>query len=95
MQPKLILTMGRIAAQTLLNSSAPVGRLRGSVHRYRGPGSPSDGVPLLVTYHPAYLLRSPREKRKSWDDLRLALDTMRDLQRRAGQGASERPPEGG
>lgn len=79
LQPKIILTMGRIAAQTLLNSKLPVGKLRGQLHRYHGPGSPPDGVPLLVTYHPAYLLRSPREKRKSWDDLRLALNAMQQL----------------
>jgi len=65
--PKLILAVGRIAAQTLLQQMVPVGRLRGRAHAY-GPG----GIPLVVTYHPAYLLRSPGEKRKAWDDLRLA-----------------------
>ena len=65
--PKLILAVGRIAAQTLLQQEVPVGRLRGRAHAY-GPG----GTPLVVTYHPAYLLRSPAEKRKAWDDLRLA-----------------------
>jgi DNA polymerase len=68
-QPKLILAVGRIAAQQLLRSDAPVGRLRGKVHRL-GP------VPLIVTYHPAYLLRSPSQKRKSWDDLCLATRVM-------------------
>lgn len=65
--PKLILAVGRIAAQSLLQQSVPVGRLRGRAHAY-GPHA----IPLVVTYHPAYLLRSPAEKRKSWDDLRLA-----------------------
>ena len=65
--PKLILAVGRIAAQSLLAQDVPVGRLRGRAHSY-GP----TGIPLVVTYHPAYLLRTPSEKRKSWDDLRLA-----------------------
>jgi DNA polymerase len=65
--PRLILAVGRIAAQNLLQSGTPIGRLRGRVHRYG-----SAGIPLVVTYHPAYLLRSPLEKRKSWEDLQLA-----------------------
>lgn len=65
--PKLILAVGRIAAHNLLQQEVPVGRLRGRAHSY-GPG----GIPLVVTYHPAYLLRSPAEKRKVWDDLCLA-----------------------
>jgi DNA polymerase len=68
-QPKIILAVGRIAAQQLLQSDAPVGRLRGTVHEL-------DGIPLVVTYHPAYLLRSPSQKRKSWDDLCLAAGVM-------------------
>jgi DNA polymerase len=67
-EPRLILAVGRIAAHNLLQTTTPVGRLRGQVHHY-GPAR----IPLVVTYHPAYLLRSPLEKRKSWDDLRLAL----------------------
>lgn len=63
--PRLILAMGRFAVQTLLDSAEPIGRLRGRVHRYRGR-------PVVVTYHPAYLLRSPAEKAKSWADLCLA-----------------------
>ena len=70
-RPRLILAVGRIAAQSLLESNAPVGRLRGRVHDY-GP----DAIPLVVTYHPAYLLRSPGQKRKSWDDLCLARATV-------------------
>ncbi len=61
-QPKIILAMGRFAVQSLLRSSEPVGRLRGKVHQYQG-------VPLVVTYHPAYLLRNPRDKARAWDDL--------------------------
>ena len=66
-RPRIILAVGRIAAQTLLDTDTQIGKLRGRVHRF-GPAR----IPLVVTYHPAYLLRSPREKRKSWDDLRLA-----------------------
>jgi DNA polymerase len=69
--PKLILAVGRIAAQSLLQQELPVGRMRGRVHAY-GP----QAIPLVVTYHPAYLLRSPAEKRKAWDDLRLARSTV-------------------
>jgi len=75
-QPKLILAVGRIAAQNLLNTDTNIGRLRGQVHRYG-----AEGVPLVVTYHPAYLLRSPREKRKSWQDLRLAQSVIRQQER--------------
>lgn len=70
-QPRIILAVGRIAAQNLLNTDTPVGKLRGRVHRY-------GDIPLVVVYHPAYLLRSLTEKRKAWDDLRLALNTYRD-----------------
>lgn len=68
-RPKIILAMGSFAVQSLLRSSAPIGQLRGRVHSYQG-------VPLIVTYHPAYLLRQPTEKAKAWDDLCLALDTL-------------------
>ena len=64
-QPKIILAVGRIAAHLLLETDTPVGRLRGTTHYL-------DKTPLIVTYHPAYLLRSPSQKRKSWDDLCLA-----------------------
>jgi len=66
-QPRVILTVGAVAARTLLDSQAPVGRLRGRCHHYG-----ESGIPLVVTYHPAYLLRSPGEKRKAWQDLQLA-----------------------
>ncbi len=65
-QPKIILSVGRISAQTLLNSGDSLGKLRGRVHDYQG-------IPLVVVYHPAYLLRSLLEKRKAWQDLKLAL----------------------
>ena len=69
--PKIILAVGRIAAQLLLETDAPVGRLRGSIHRL-------GNIPLVVTYHPAYLLRSPTQKRKAWDDLCLAKRAFRE-----------------
>jgi uracil-DNA glycosylase family 4 len=72
--PALILVVGRIAAHNLLQTDLPIGRLRGRVHRYG-----KTGIPLVVTYHPAYLLRSPLEKRKSWEDLQLALQVYRGL----------------
>lgn len=66
-RPKLILAVGRIAAQSLLATDAPLGRLRGRVHWLK-----DTEIPVVVTYHPAYLLRTPREKRKAWADLCLA-----------------------
>jgi len=71
--PVLILGVGGVAAGNLLQTDTPVGRLRGRVHRYG-----EEGVPLVVTYHPSYLLRSPLEKRKVWDDLQLALRVYRE-----------------
>ncbi len=65
LQPRVILAMGKFAVQALLRSDEPIGKLRGRVHRYQG-------VPLVVTYHPAYLLRSPQDKAKAWEDLCLA-----------------------
>jgi uracil-DNA glycosylase len=67
-RPRIILAVGRIAAQNLLKSERNVGELRGRVHHYA-----DTGIPLVVTYHPAYLLRSPLEKRKAWQDLCLAM----------------------
>ena len=63
-QPKLILAVGRIAAQNLLKTETPIGKLRGKVHLLG-----NTGIPVIATYHPAYLLRSPQEKRKAWQDL--------------------------
>jgi len=64
-QPKVILAVGKVAAQNLLQTDDPVGRMRGHPHEL-------NGIPLVVTYHPAYLLRSPSHKRDSWSDLCLA-----------------------
>lgn len=71
-QPKIILSVGRISAQTLLNTDTPIGKLRGRVHEWAG-------VPLIVVYHPSYLLRSPLEKRKVWQDLQLAMTTYNKI----------------
>lgn len=68
-QPRIILAVGRIAAQQLLETDTPVGRLRGQLHHF-------GDTPLVVTYHPAYLLRSPTQKRKTWQDLCLAMDVV-------------------
>jgi DNA polymerase len=66
--PDLILAVGRIAAQSLLQTQLPVGRLRGIRHVHA-----ATSTPVVVTYHPAYLLRKPSEKSKAWSDLRLAI----------------------
>ena len=67
-QPQIILLMGRFAVQSVLQTTEPIGKLRGQVHTYQG-------VPVVVTYHPAYLLRNPADKAKAWADLVLALKT--------------------
>jgi len=64
-KPKIIVSVGRISAQNLLQDQSPVGRLRGQLHTL-----PHTDIPLLVTYHPAYLLRNPVEKAKVWQDLK-------------------------
>ena len=64
-KPKVIVAFGTFAAQTLLNSKTPIGQLRGLVHKYHG-------IPLVVTYHPAALLRNPAWKRPTWEDVKLA-----------------------
>ena len=64
-RPKVILALGTFAAQTLLETRLTIGKLRGQVHRYYG-------VPLIVTYHPAALLRNPAWKRPTWEDVQLA-----------------------
>jgi DNA polymerase len=71
-QPRIILSVGRISAQNLLKTDIPVGKLRGRIHDYG-----DKRIPLVVTYHPAYLLRSPEQKGKAWDDLQLALSVLR------------------
>lgn len=68
LKPKILVALGRIAAQSLLATDTPIGRLRGQVRSY-GPAT----IPLVVTYHPAYLLRNPVAKREAWRDLQLAL----------------------
>ena len=68
-QPKIIIALGRFAVQSLLNTEEAIGRLRGRVHQYQG-------IPLVVTYHPAYLLRNLPDKEKAWEDLCLARETM-------------------
>ncbi len=69
LQPRLIVVLGRFAAQSLLRTDATIASLRGRVHRYRAGATE---VPLVVTYHPAYLLRNLPDKAKAWADLRLA-----------------------
>jgi uracil-DNA glycosylase family 4 len=71
-RPRLIVALGKVAAQNLLGIEATLASLRGRVHRHRG-------TPLVVTYHPAYLLRNLADKAKSWEDLCLAVDTMKAL----------------
>jgi DNA polymerase len=71
-RPKLILALGRVAAQSLLDTDEAIGRLRGQVHRFRD-------VPVVVTYHPAYLLRNLPDKARAWEDLCFARHTMQSL----------------
>lgn len=71
-QPKIILAVGRIAAQNLLKTDTKIGLLRGKRHTY-----PGTAIPLVVTYHPAYLLRAPAEKRKAWEDLQFACKVLK------------------
>lgn len=71
-QPKLIVALGKVAAQTLLKSADTVGSMRGQLQAY-------GDVPVIVTYHPAYLLRNPADKAKAWEDLCFAKDTIQNL----------------
>jgi uracil-DNA glycosylase len=80
-QPRVILAMGRFAVQSLLDSTEPIGRLRGRVHAWRGR-------PLVVTYHPAYLLRNPPDKAKAWADLCLAAEAAQAAQAEEAAPAS-------
>jgi DNA polymerase len=73
-KPDIILAVGRVAAQSLLHSNEPLSKLRGKIHELRG-------TPLVVVYHPAYLLRSLIEKRKAWQDLVFARQTMEGLKK--------------
>ena len=72
LQPKLIVLLGRVAARSVLGSEEQLGSLRGRIHRYRD-------IPVVVTYHPAYLHRTLHDKAKAWEDLCLARQTMRHL----------------
>lgn len=72
-QPRLIVALGKVAAQNLLDTDASIASLRGRLHEF-------SGIPLIVTYHPAYLLRSLADKTKAWEDLCFARETMRNLQ---------------
>jgi len=74
LRPRLLLVVGRVAAQALLVSDASMGRLRGQVHRL-----PGTEIPLVATYHPAYLLRSPGQKRRVWEDLLLAREVSGEV----------------
>jgi DNA polymerase len=74
LQPRLMLAVGRIAAQNLLATDMPLGRLRGQLHSFG-----ELNTPLIVTYHPAYLLRTPADKRKAWEDLKFARSTFQRL----------------
>jgi DNA polymerase len=77
LRPRIIVALGKFAATTLLDTGASIAQLRGRVHRYRGR-------PLIVTYHPAYLLRNLPDKAKAWEDLCLARSTLASLD---GDGA--------
>ena len=74
LQPRVILAVGRIAAQNLLATDTPLGKLRGKIHHFG-----ELNTPLIVTYHPAYLLRTPSDKRKAWEDLKFARGVFRQL----------------
>jgi len=76
--PEAIIALGAPAAQTLLGTREGIGRLRGRFHDFYLSGAPSIGaaIPLMPTYHPAYLLRSPSEKRKAWADLKMVMSRL-------------------
>ena len=80
LKPKIMLAVGRIAAQNLLATDAPLARLRGKLHHFG-----EANTPLVITYHPAYLLRTPSDKRKAWEDLKFARATYARL---AGGGSA-------
>lgn len=71
-KPKIIVVLGRVAAQALLNTDEPISKLRGKIHAL-------NDTPLVVVYHPAYLLRSLLDKRKAWADLKFALQTYKNI----------------
>lgn len=73
-QPKIVVALGRIAAQRILHTDTPLARLRQQIHHHV-----QFNLPLIVTYHPAYLLRSPQDKRKAWEDLLFLQQSLRDI----------------
>ena len=87
-RPKLIVALGKVAAANLLATEASVASMRGRVHQYRG-------TPLIVTYHPAYLLRNLSDKAKAWEDLCFAVRVMRDLQEGAAAPTYREPRDRG
>lgn len=70
-RPRVIVALGRLAAQTLLKCDTPIGKLRGKWHEY-------EGIPLLPTYHPAFLLRNPSAKREAWEDMKQVMKQLRE-----------------
>ncbi len=78
LQPEVVVSLGSPASKTLLNTAEGIGRLRGRFHDFYLSGHSGDGpsVPLMPTYHPAYLLRSPSEKRKTWSDLQMVMSRL-------------------
>ena len=72
LKPKIIVVLGRVAAQALLNTDEPISKLRGKIHAL-------NDTPVVVVYHPAYLLRSLLDKRKAWADLKLAMQTVKNI----------------
>ena len=77
-QPQVLIALGSPAAKTLLNTAQSIGKLRGRFHDYFLSGNTGEGasIPLMPTYHPAYLLRNPAEKGKSWADLQMVMDML-------------------
>ncbi|MDY6942684.1 MAG: uracil-DNA glycosylase [Pseudomonadota bacterium] len=77
LEPELILAVGRVAAQNLLQVASSIGALRGRMHPLPQDYGTDGSVPVIVTYHPAYLLRSPEDKGKAWQDLKLVMQQLR------------------
>jgi len=85
-QPRLIVALGKTAAASLLGRDATLASLRGTLHHYRvmSSGGEAQDIPLIITYHPAYLLRTPLDKAKAWQDLCLAVETVSSLAEQKG-----------
>ncbi len=71
-QPKVLCALGSFAAKTLLETESPISRLRGQIHKY-------EGIDLVPTFHPAYLLRNPSMKKKTWEDLQLIMELLKNV----------------